>query len=486
MRLILRWIAGGLLSVLIVGAASAQDAGTRLLVLHPIRATVEIPADWVYQPESGSYGGDSGYVYGDTVSTDTLGAACDSVEHAVQAQIAVERQPITLDGLAGCELRELAPDPNNGLLGVAVVLQNDALVIFDGSTGLPTSYVSLFVDADHAEAVLASLSFDPARASASAYMDSLIDWMQAYSYFGDEIDWQALRSEVAAGAAPMTDLKGVPSLIVEVVQALQAVGDRHSSYNAPTEIAQDFGFASGAQTPAPATINNVNGKAISDQVGYVELRSSFGTTAENYVRAAYSIVAAEEAESPKACWVIDLRGNHGGNMLVMMLSVESILGDGIVGGFETADGTRSFFGLRDQTVYYDGAPASTAYRLPSDLDPVTLAHPHPPVAVLQSGSSVSAAESTLLAFRGRPDTRSFGDPSVGLTLGNAVLMLFDGSGIALATGASMDRNGNVFTGSIPPDVEVPTSYRSLNPLPLSMDGALQAALDWLREDYGCE
>ena len=111
------------------------------------------------------------------------------------------------------------------------------------------------------------------------------------------------------------------------------------------------------------------------------------------------------AQNPKG-WIVDLRGNTGGNMWPMLTGIGPILGDGRVGSFVAADGNVTWF-------YQDG---KTGTRNPAGLETVSLTledapvlmTPSSPVAVLVDSSTASSAEAITIAFHGRPDTRFFG------------------------------------------------------------------------------
>ncbi|MGV9658891.1 S41 family peptidase [Streptomyces koyangensis] len=57
----------------------------------------------------------------------------------------------------------------------------------------------------------------------------------------------------------------------------------------------------------------------------------------------------------------------------------------------------------------------------------------PPVAVLTGPRTASAGEAVAIAFRERPDTRTFGDPTSGVPTANAPYPLSDGALVVLTT-----------------------------------------------------
>ena len=81
----------------------------------------------------------------------------------------------------------------------------------------------------------------------------------------------------------------------------------------------------------------------------------------------------------------------------------------------------------------------------------------------------SSGEATLIAFRLRPDTRSFGEATCGLSTANATYPLSDGATLTLTTSVMADRAKNRFGDRIPPD-EVFSDQTQ----------AIQRAITWLQ------
>ena len=83
--------------------------------------------------------------------------------------------------------------------------------------------------------------------------------------------------------------------------------------------------------------------------------------------------------------------------------------------------------------------------------PYTLKRPAPRVAVLSDNRIASSGEATLIAFLRRPNTRSFGQPTCGLSTANATYPLSDSATLTLTTSVMADRAKTPFGDSIPPD-----------------------------------
>jgi carboxyl-terminal processing protease len=99
----------------------------------------------------------------------------------------------------------------------------------------------------------------------------------------------------------------------------------------------------------------------------------------------------------------------------------------------------------------------------------------PAVGLLTSRLTASAGEAVVVAFRGRPLSRSFGEATAGVPTGLEDLWLEDGALLRLSTSCFCDRLGRAYSGPIEPDEPID---------PWEMFGSdedlvLRAALRWL-------
>ena len=181
------------------------------------------------------------------------------------------------------------------------------------------------------------------------------------------------------------------------------------------------------------------------------------------------------AQSPKG-WIVDLRGNTGGNMWPMLAGIGPILGDGSVGSFVANDGNVSWF-------YQDG---KTGTRNPAGLETVSLTLQEEPVlqtpsvapvAVLVDNSTASSAEAITIAFHGRPASRSFGSRTAGKSTAVQPFKLDDGAELYLTTAIDADRSGKAYPDGFSPDQVV--SFNGGSMPQESNDQVLLAAQTWL-------
>ncbi|MFF1921175.1 S41 family peptidase [Streptomyces sp. NPDC058221] len=293
---------------------------------------------------------------------------------------------------------------------------------------------------------------------ASAYLTSALDVMEKRSLVKADVNWPKVRRDAVARAG---NAQTPAETYGAIRQALKDLGDQHSTFFDPQEADQSL------NTPDD-DVMLPQGRRIKGTIGYLMLPAvpSDGVAAP-YVRSARSTVSTFD-EQGTCGWVIDLRSNHGGDMWGPLAAVGAILGDGTVGGAVFADGKKSPWVIENGTphAYVDQwGPA------------LPLARPMPPVAVLTSRRTASAAEAVTIAFRGRPNSRTFGEPTHGIPTANDSYPLSDGALVVVTVAREADRNGRLYNGPIAPDVTVPEARGG--------DHVLKAAADWLRSQDGC-
>lgn len=142
-----------------------------------------------------------------------------------------------------------------------------------------------------------------------------------------------------------------------------------------------------------------------------------------------------------------------------------------------SEGYRFPFAYRDGQVIANGGALA---RL--DGEPYALRRQTPPVAILTDPLTASAAEMVAIAFRGRPDARSFGTPTAGVPTNVSADYLPDGAMLAISTYYTPDRAGTVYTSRIAPDEAVASDWRWFG---TDRDPVLSAARDWLMRQPAC-
>ena len=277
---------------------------------------------------------------------------------------------------------------------------------------------------------------------ASDYINEVVNTMQSNSINRDRINWVDFKSQVfqrAAGAQTITDL--VPAIAL----ALGLLDDHHSFYQAAVGggIGNPRGpGCSGGAAPAvfpPPGIGYVKVAAFSSTTAGAD--RAFADTIQQQIRT---------ADTPTlAGWIVDVRGNGGGNMWPMVAGVGAVLGDGIAGYFVPPSGSALEWSFRGGASYSGSSEivrTSTLYTL---LTPGA-----PRVAVLTDNLVASSGEAVVVSFRARPNTRSFGSATCGLSTANTGFRLSDGGTLQLTTAVMADRTRTTYGVPIAPDETV--------------------------------
>jgi hypothetical protein len=189
------------------------------------------------------------------------------------------------------------------------------------------------------------------------HVEGMLDIMQANSINRLTIDWPALRATVSAEAASAATFD---QLYPAIRTALRLLGDGHSSYRSP---GGDVLFVP-TRSCLTMGIGTVDVPA---NVGYVRVRSFSGTAAEGTAFADALQRGIQDADHDGMTgWIVDVRGNGGGNMWPMVAGVGPVLGEGVAGYFIDPVGAESVWEYSDGASRLGNAvlqAVNTPYRL---------------------------------------------------------------------------------------------------------------------------
>ncbi|MFE2876837.1 S41 family peptidase [Streptomyces roseus] len=303
--------------------------------------------------------------------------------------------------------------------------------------------------------------------SAREYLSRALDLMEAHSVRRDQVDWPRLRRAALARAESARTPSDTYAVIMD---ALAELGDHHSRFLTPVEHAITL-------RETEDTLTGLTGRQLPGRVGYLSLPGVAGAPAglDAYVRQGRAAVKEAERDGSACGWIVDLRQNEGGSLWPMFAVAAPLLGEGKVGSFVFPDGSSTPWYVKDRRPGLNGKESRWG-----PADPV--GRPDAPVAVLTDGRTASAGEALLVAFAGRPDTRTFGSASYGVPTGNGGFPLSDGAALLLTTVLDADRTGRTYDRPIPPDEEVPTARADIR---TDRDEAVKAATRWLLGHDAC-
>lgn len=288
------------------------------------------------------------------------------------------------------------------------------------------------------------------------YLDEILAIMQANSINRHQIDWASFRQSVYAAAGNAQTIQDVVKAAIPT--ALSLLGDHHSFYVSSAGVATyNPSPRGGCSDPAPPAVAPQPG------IGYVKVTSfsGSGTAMLDFAVSIQDQIRAADGPAIRG-WVVDLRRNGGGNMWPMIAGVGPVLGEGTAGAFVDPDGNVTRWGYANGTSF---AESSVVVQVPSAYRVLA---PNPRVAVLTDCGVASSGEATVVAFRGRPNTRSFGTPTYGLSTSNRTIILSDGASLYLTTATMADRNLARYGDVIVPDEVISDPA-----------GTVQRAVEWL-------
>ncbi len=293
------------------------------------------------------------------------------------------------------------------------------------------------------------------RKEASSYLEEALSYMEEGSVNRNALDWNLLKIEVYKKAANAVTTKDT----YEAIElALSLLNDNHSFLLRPTQVK----YLESRNNNQSASVIQSCSKLIENQIGYLLIPSCYSLS-ENELKE-YTMSIQQEIQTldkkKPGKWIIDLRGNSGGDMWPMVLGLRPFIKGNIFGFFSNGLGDSYAWNLED---------LPETYLL--NTSPYCLSQPHPQIAILVDKETASSGEAVTVAFLGQDQTRVFGQKTGGYTSANEAISLSDGAIIFLATTYLADRLGRIYTDGITPEQITEIG-----------DATLYEAIQWLQEE----
>lgn len=305
--------------------------------------------------------------------------------------------------------------------------------------------------------------------SAALYLGQALDTMQTHSIKRFEIDWETFRDQTVADATGATNSS---ETYPAIEAALERLGDNHSFFLRPGSFAAAAPGMWSSPQLWPAAVDPT-ATLVAEGIGYVDVPEfqGGGQDGNDLVLEYHRLIEAIDTLGVTCRWVVDLRGNMGGNMWPMVAGIGPILGEGTAGSFLYPDSIVTPW-------YYEAGAAGIEdfSSIAATDEPYTLVSPLPFVAVLTDSLTASSGEAVAVAFRGRDGARSFGEPTYGVSTVNAGYQLTDGAVMFLTVATLVDRLGTVYGTALEPDELLSDGTKTGDP---ATDLVLAAAIEWL-------
>ena len=346
----------------------------------------------------------------------------------------------------------------------------------------------------HAQADAAKMS-----ESARAYLTGVLDTMEKSALNRDSIDWKRVRTQtfaLAGNAQTTTDT------YVAIAHAIGELKEHHSFLMPPDTLDKDrkqtiqaqmrveLSKTRGAATDGPRARSPFASREMAGHLdrrdgklfAHVVVPHCAGQYAEweknkpyfeEFVKKLHGIVADLLAQKPDG-WLVDLRGNGGGNMWPMLAGIGPVLGEGDLGSFQAPGGGSSIWFLKEGNISVRRGDIETVQsRIPG---PPVSSTDLPWVAVLFDRGTASSGEAVAISLAGRPRARSFGEHTAGFSTANQNVPLSDGALLLLCSSVEADRTGRRYPDGLDPDAALPAP--DSRPAE-DVDAVIQAAEYWM-------
>lgn len=322
-------------------------------------------------------------------------------------------------------------------------------------------------------------------ASVVAYVDSAVDFTETYFYYGDRINWPALRQRTFARAAGAQTFRETHPAIDTLARELN---DPHSFFYRPSETLGNREDPSG---PLYTPVSSM----IAPRIGYLWLTSFGGTNGRARADTLQELIAQTDAIADGACgWIIDQRANVGGFWPVMLAGISPLVTPGLVGGFaERAPGSSFFYYVGGGVAGLQEGVSGPRFEYLATARRYQLRRPNPPVALLQGRFTASAGEIVVMAFKETTRAvRTFGGPTNGVTTQPYTYRMRDTASLQITAAIMFNRlGGNYGGGAIPPDqvatgAGVATSFTAAFRPGTRGDDVVESAIAWLQSRPECQ
>ncbi|HEV2480442.1 MAG TPA: S41 family peptidase [Puia sp.] len=311
----------------------------------------------------------------------------------------------------------------------------------------------------------------PCMQKAQKLLTEALSFMEKNYYRRDEVNWPEF--EARAKQQLMT-AGNCEDAYASISWCFKQLNERHSFIMSPARAAKYTGDeddpALSPEPPLSELVGDIHSEWLQDSIAYLSVpwvTTDDSLICERIADSLQRVIARLDARGGISRWIIDLRKNTGGNIWPMLTGIGPLLGDGVCGYFVSGDD-------RVPISYRDGSAIQGRHvRCRVSNQGYRTLRAQKSIVVLTGRRTVSAGEFVALAFKGRSQTLLIGEPTAGLTTGNATYSLSDKSLLVLTICQEADCSGHVCDGSIVPDKLIPAAPTAGD------DPAKEAAVNWL-------
>jgi len=308
-----------------------------------------------------------------------------------------------------------------------------------------------------------------------ALVNTIVDYAKTHAVNHGRVNWDSLQKHNYFSVDLMKPDSG---LIIAAGRLLKVLNDDHGFliYNGDA-LPNPVGRKSGS-SKNPGMIDvlfrgrSMAPQMLAENIAYIRIPTISALTRDEIDK---KVTEIEKAicglnYNAQTKWVLDFRLNNGGNFRPMLTGIANLAGEGVCLYFVSDGQKDQEWTLKNDGLYANGVKETGRSKL------CDLPNYHPKIAVLIGGGSSSAAEDVIVALKGRKDTRFFGEETKGQVTVNSTITLDENTHFSLITSNLKDRNGNVYTEAVKPDVIVREDDDFGD---LKNDPKVVAAIKWL-------
>lgn len=318
-------------------------------------------------------------------------------------------------------------------------------------------------------------TFGQQNAELKIVLNKLVSHAESASLYRNKVNWDSVRFntyELAKEAKTVLDLS--PAL----KYLLESLGDEHGRVFHNNQVIANYysGEVKDHQKSFDPNVYNqvqmrqtytFHTEMLENKIGYVRivgLPMGDNEKMASEIQSAVCSLIGDKAQN----WIIDLRYNGGGNLNPMAEGLAPILGNGIVGGSKgLTEAENSVWRIENNHFYYDDYSIGVQ-------DQCSLSN-KPKIAVLTSLYTVSSGEALAVMFKGKEQTKFFGQKTLGLITVTDWEVIDDATAMTISVSYYADRNGNVYDEYVDVDQELPFAPQPLE----DEDTCVQAAINWI-------
>ena len=245
-------------------------------------------------------------------------------------------------------------------------------------------------------------------------LDKIITHAETASLYRNNVDWDTLKPKVYELAKDAQSIEELSPALKHLLKSLEDEHGRVVHNNQHIAYYYSNTYKEHLQSFDPAFYNQMqmgqayqfHSELVDDKIGYIRIVGLPMGDNEKMAAEIQSRVC-ELVHEGATDWIVDLRYNGGGNMNPMAEGIALIVGNGIIGGSTgLTEEENSTWKVEENDFYYD----DYSIALKDDCE----IGGHPKVAVLTSVYTASSGEAIAVMFKGRKNTKFFGQKTLGM------------------------------------------------------------------------